>query len=160
MSINQLTNFANKFLSENFDGMQLEVPIKINGRLTRALGRFKHYKAPKKPIAIELAKDTIEYYELNEILDVLKHELVHYALYMQGKPYKDGDYYFENKLKELGISATQVYEHKGKVEVYACECDTYEYTRKLHKHNQYQGANYTCRQCKKHLRYVGQQVVK
>src|SRR5574344_1329083 len=160
MNINQLTNFANNFLSENFDGMQLEVPIKINSRLTRALGRFKHYKAPKKPVVIELSKNMIEYYELEEILDVLKHELVHYALYMQGKRYKDGQYCFESKLKELGITRTGVYDCKGKVEVYACDCGTYEYTRKLHKHKQYQGANYTCRQCKKHLRYIGQQIVK
>ena len=160
MSINQLTNFANSFLSENFDGMQLEVPIKINSRLTRALGRFRHYKAPQKPVVIELAKNTIEYYELEEILDILKHELVHYALYMQGKPYRDGDDCFENKLKELGITGTGVYDCKGKIEVYACDCGNYEYTRKLHKHNKYQGSNYTCRECKKHLRYIGQKVVK
>ena len=160
MSINQLTNFANKFLSENFDGMQLDIPIKINGRLSRVLGRFRHYSAPKKPVVIELSKNMIQYYELEEILDVLKHELVHYALYMQGKPHRDGDAYFENKLKELGITATKVYKHKGKVEVYACGCDTYEYNRKLHNHSRYKGSNYTCRCCEQPLRYVGQKIVK
>ena len=44
--------------------------------------------------------------DLEEIYDTLKHELVHYALSVQGKNFSDGDYDFEHKLYELNISAS------------------------------------------------------
>lgn len=39
------------------------------------------------------------------LIDTLKHELVHYSMFVQGKGFKDGDKDFEAKLKELNISS-------------------------------------------------------
>ena len=41
----------------------------------------------------------------DEILMTLKHELVHYAMFILGKPYRDGDYAFEKELKRLNLTS-------------------------------------------------------
>ena len=77
--------FANKFLMENFD-MRLEIPIKMNGRLSSTLGRYmsRMYFGQFMPVSIELSKTHLTAAlivgDLEEVYDTLKHELVHYAL--------------------------------------------------------------------------------
>lgn len=104
--------FANQFLMENFN-MQLNIPIKMNGRLTSTMGRYlskRNYLGNVIPESIELSKRyllaALIVDDLEEIYDTLKHELVHYALSVQGKNFSDGDYDFEHKLYELNISAS------------------------------------------------------
>lgn len=85
--INEAKTFANNFLMENFN-MQLNIPLKMNGRLTSTMGRYlskRNYLGNVIPESIEL---------------------VHYALSVQGKNFSDGDYDFEHKLYELNISAS------------------------------------------------------
>lgn len=103
--------FANKFLMENFN-MRLEIPIKMNGRLTRSMGRYlsRNYFGKVIPLSIELSKTYLTAAlivgDLEEVYDTLKHELVHYALSVQGKDFNDGSYDFEMKLHELNISSS------------------------------------------------------
>lgn len=104
--------FANNFLIENFN-MRLNIPIKMNGRLTSTMGRYlskRNYLGNVIPDSIELSKRyllaALIVDDLEEIYDTLKHELVHYALSVQGKNFSDGDYDFEHKLYELNISAS------------------------------------------------------
>lgn len=109
--LNEAKTFANNFLMENFN-MRLEIPIKMNGRLTRTMGRYlaRNYFGSVIPKSIELSKTylvaALIVGDLEEIYDTLKHELVHYALSVQGKNYSDGDYDFEKKLYELNISSS------------------------------------------------------
>lgn len=109
--LSEARTFANNFLMENFN-MRLEIPIKMNGRLTRTMGRYlsRNYFGSVAPISIELSKKylvaALIVGDLEEIYDTLKHELVHYALSVQGKNYSDGDYDFEHKLYELNISSS------------------------------------------------------
>lgn len=109
--LNEARTFANKFLMENFN-MKLEIPIKMNGRLTRTMGRYlsRNYFGSVVPTSIELSKTylvaALIVGDLEEMYDTLKHELVHYALSVQGKNYNDGDYEFEKKLYELNISSS------------------------------------------------------
>lgn len=110
--INEAKIFANQFLMENFN-MQLNIPIKVNGRLTSTMGRYlskRSYLGNVIPDRIELSKRyllaALIVDDLEEIYDTLKHELVHYALSVQGKNFSDGDYDFEHKLYELNISAS------------------------------------------------------
>lgn len=110
--INKAKAFANNFLMENFN-MQLNIPIKVNGRLTSTMGRYlskRSYLGNVIPYSIELSKRyllaALIVDDLEEIYDTLKHELVHYALSVQGKNFSDGDYDFEHKLYELNISAS------------------------------------------------------
>lgn len=109
--LNEAKTFANNFLMKNFN-MELKIPIKMNGRLTRTMGRYlaRNYFGNVIPKSIELSKTylvaALIVGDLEEIYDTLKHELVHYALSVQGKNYSDGDYDFEKKLYELNISSS------------------------------------------------------
>lgn len=159
MTVYELSRSADDFLRKNFN-MRLEIPIKINGRLLNSMGRYQAMitKYPDgrrtlRPKSIEIAKRMIEYASDEEILDTLYHECVHYALSVQNKPYKDGDAYFENKLRELGVSATETSPFVGRLHVYVCACEQ-AITRKRKD-----GHNYICCDCNQKLRYVGEKIV-
>lgn len=155
--INQMTQYADEFLIENFD-TRLKIPIEINSRLKRSLGRFQAYTTDESPlpIKIELSKSLLENEPMEMILDVLKHELVHYALCKKGLPYYDGQSCFEDKLIELGVSATKkLRTDNTKKEVYKCSCKEFNLSRKLDNHARYKGSNYTCPTCNVKLSYVG-----
>lgn len=106
---NQMKMYAQNFLSQNFD-LKLEIPIVIDGRLTRAGGSYHH--TAKKGIMIKISErfmygallDEIE--GVGAILDVLEHELVHYALHTQGKDFDDGSEEFEETLARLSVGSS------------------------------------------------------
>lgn len=105
----QMKVYSQNFLKENFD-MELEIPIKIDGRLTRAGGSYHH--TDKKGLMIKISERFMYSALLDEtegvgaVLDMLEHELVHYALHMQGKDYDDGSKEFEETLAKLGIGSS------------------------------------------------------
>lgn len=147
----ELERIADEFLIENF-AMELDVPIVLNGRLSKALGRHVYFRHAKETVQIELSKDLIRYYDDETVIDVLKHELVHHALLVDGLPHRDGEYYFEKTLKELGVSRTNHYSHKGKSHIYECTgCqNTFKEVRKFNT------ARYRCSRCQSQLMYVKQ----
>ena len=163
LTTRQLLNYANSFLGENY-GMTLSVPLKINGRLKRTVGYFKYtverpteYKEAK---SVELSKIFVENNKKEIVLDVLKHELVHYALFMQGKPNSDGHPVFENELRRLGIVSQDTinkYNIKSEVHVYECSnCGLkFHKTRRL-KHN---GRYHCCGKCGGSLIDKGKEVM-
>lgn len=105
----QMKVYSRNFLKQNFD-MKLEIPIKIDGRLTSAGGSYHHTR--KSAIMIKISERFMYGALLDEtegvdaILDILKHELVHYALHMQGKDYDDGSKEFEETLARLNIGSS------------------------------------------------------
>lgn len=110
--LKQAKAFANEFLMENFN-IKLEIPIEINGRLSSTLGRYmakRTFFDNIMPVKIELSKKHLLaafiVNDLEDVYDTLKHELVHYALSVQGKDFNDGAYDFEMKLYELNISSS------------------------------------------------------
>lgn len=125
MTLQDLEKFANEFLEKEFN-MSLDIPITLNGRLTRAMGRFLVMRNRRtneaRAIGIELNKTLYEHNSMDVVLDTLKHELVHYALFSKGLPYSDGDYVFESTLKRLGVTATMTTTFQGKAHVYECDC--------------------------------------
>lgn len=109
----EMRTYANLFLENNFD-MTLKIPIKIDGRLTVTGGSF-HFRSSEKmreSVMIKMSERFIacalhdEKDGVEAILDTLRHELVHYAMFEQGRGYKDGDIDFESKLKELGVGSS------------------------------------------------------
>lgn len=107
----QLAVYAQGFLNTNFN-LDLEIPIEINGRLTKTGGYFQHARGKKMPLKISISERfmvlaLVDKEEgMHAILDIVKHELVHYALYMLDKNYKDGQDDFENTLALLDIGAS------------------------------------------------------
>lgn len=109
-----LEKFSNMFLSK-FYQMELTIPVVVNGRLTRTMGRFKYRvrnsDGYKTPISIELSKYFVKNNDSTTIFQVLKHELVHYALFMKDEPNSDGHPHFENELKRLGVVSQDTIHH-------------------------------------------------
>lgn len=107
--LEMLNNEADYFLKKNF-GMKKEIPIEINSRLTRTHGNFSYFVEDKKPIKITISKKfvigAILMGEMESVLDTLRHELVHYALFVSGKDFSDGEYDFEKTLSDLNIGSS------------------------------------------------------
>lgn len=125
MTLKDLHRFAEEFLQEEFN-MSLNIPIKLNGRLKRAGGRFilkeDLFTRSLTALEIDLNKTVYENNPIDVVLDILKHELVHYALFEQGLPFRDGEKVFENTLTRLGISSTNTVKVKTKAHIYKCDC--------------------------------------
>lgn len=135
LTIYQLRKYADKFLKETY-GMKLVVPLELNGRLKRACGRFVYYTRNKQPKVVEMNKEFVENNEPTVVLDVLRHELVHYALFMQGKPHSDGHPVFERELRRLDVVSQKTidqYTIASKLQIYGCTDCSHEYqlTRRL-----------------------------
>jgi len=160
-NIHQLKKYANKFLLDNY-GMTLTVPLKLNGRLKTTCGYFKHKRIFGHPISVELNKYFVENNEPTVVLDVLRHELVHYALYMQEKPYTDGHPVFEGELRKLGVVSQKTinkYEIKSKpktMHIYVCENCSTTFRRQRALPNG--GRNHICT-CKGRLLDMGKKLV-
>lgn len=110
----ELEKYAEKFLKQNYN-TNLTIQIKISGRLTSTGGYFQCRRThgnEKQPVKIEMSERFIAsalhdgQEGLEAILDVLKHELVHYVLCKQGKNFNDGDDDFESELARLNIGAS------------------------------------------------------
>jgi len=142
-----LTSEAQQFLSMHFQ-LDLKIPIRINGRLKRVLGAYK-LDAKKQPKQIDLAASLIENGDKEIILDVLKHELVHYGLHGQQKPFTDQSKEFKETCRRLNISLTRTYTGAN-THLYKCSCQKYELQRKLRLNK-----GYFCTKCKSRLIYLG-----
>jgi SprT-like protein len=116
-------NYCIKFLKDNYN-LELIVPVKFNGRLITTLGAFVHKSKPLNPLYIEFNKKFVENAKLDDIISIIKHECIHYAMYMLNKPFYDGDKEFEEELTKHAASSTdqiQFYVERN-VRVYKCKC--------------------------------------
>lgn len=108
MNTIEMKRFANEWLLDNYN-LTLDIPIEINNRLSRSLGRFmvqvNRLTGEHKAIKIDMNGKFVRHNKRDEILMTLKHELVHYAMFTLGKPYRDGDYAFEKELKRLNLTS-------------------------------------------------------
>lgn len=119
---------GNEWLKENFD-LTLRIPLIANSRFTRTLGSFLYDN--DAPMRIELSTNLLDAgYEA--AFDILTHELVHYALYMKGKPFDDKDEYFIQTCNSLGVGLSETRSVPTKYYIYVCETCGYE-TRSLRK---------------------------
>lgn len=152
----KLTKEAKKFLQDAY-GLSLECPVLVNGRLKRSNGRFVYQPSTKRPMKIEIAKDYIQYHDWGLVIETLKHECIHYALFMLGKPFKDGHPLFESEIEKHGSHSTGVVKFKGKVVVYACPSCKYEWKRK--RKYPRNGEGYICKNCDMQIQYMGERII-
>lgn len=145
MDSRELYSIAREFLDKEFN-MKLDIPIFINSKMKTMFGCFRS----KKKVAwqIDISKEFMDTHPEEHIIDVLKHELVHYACFKMKKPWGDKDAYFKETLDRLGICRTRTYKTAGKFHKYSCKCGKSFYRkRKLSK-----GSH--CGECKT-LKYIG-----
>lgn len=149
VSVSELMLHAHQFLKSSFD-LDLDIDIRLNGRLKKAMGRFviEHRNGKTHDAYIEIAKDLLRYYPTNEIFDVLEHECVHYALWEQGKPYGDSDKEFIKTCNNLNVILTNTIKRKGKIHIFECGCGNV--WKELLK---YKDNRYYCGDCNKPLMY-------
>ena len=159
VTISHLEEVANEFLEENFN-LSLNVPIRISKRMTSTFGSFirtiNNFTGITKEKEIVLSYNLIKYQSYETTIDVLKHECVHYALFKLDKPFKDGQVYFENTLRRLGVSSTRTYAYKGKAHLYSCSDCSNSFTQK----RKFDTSRYHCGKCKGSLRYIKEIILK
>lgn len=91
-TFNKAVNFAKVWLLDNFD-LSMELPIKLENLPDAKAGYYK----PDQYIAINSKLDP------DLFLIVLKHELLHYALHMQGLDFTDDSQTFKSFTKVLDL---------------------------------------------------------
>jgi len=153
--LSTLTAYSEDFLKKNY-GLDLPVPILINNRLRRSLGRcsIKRSMGQFIPHGIDLAGRLLQYYEIHEVYDVLRHELIHLAGVMLNKPYRDGESWFESELRKHNSASTKTIKRKGEIHVYGCDSCSTEHKRTT----KIDVTKYRCH-CGGHLYYKGSKVV-
>lgn len=115
-------------LMDKLWGDKLEIPVVISSRMTNSLGLFyssmvyKNGKRVRQPLKIAISKSLLEYYSLENIEGVIKHELCHYHLYKKGGNYCDGDKEFEDELKRIGSHSTCTLSRAGMIYTVKCSC--------------------------------------
>lgn len=150
----ELKKIAIDFLRKEFN-MELYAPIVISSTLKSTFGIFRYNSLKKMPEEIKLSKCMIDYQPREVTIDVLKHELVHYALYERCEPFQDGTDNFENTLKRLGIKSSGYYTYKGKVHVYHCtNCEN-----KISSRRKFNVDKYVCKHCDYPFKYRGSEIL-
>lgn len=115
-------------LMDKLWGDTLEIPVVISNRMTSSLGLFyssmvyKNGQRVRQPLKIAISKSLLEYYSLENIEGVIKHELCHYHLYKKGGNYCDGDKEFEDELKRIGSHSTRTLSRAGMIYTVKCSC--------------------------------------
>lgn len=136
------------------DGLpEIKVPVKINPRLSRTLGRVRY--TGLRPTSIEFSQDLLKDGTDNDIINVIKHEYVHYYLLVKTGENHGHDAMFKAKCAAIGCE--HIYTHnslegesKYKYEVWCTKCNKIVATRsrrcKLIDYVDY----YACANCDTH----------
>ncbi|HLQ96685.1 MAG TPA: SprT-like domain-containing protein [Pseudogracilibacillus sp.] len=117
MHMETLEKFAAHFLQEHYH-ISLSIPVERNNRLKSTHGRF--VMKNNRPQKIELAGHLLNYGAVDYIYGVLKHECIHYALFVLGKGHMDGDPVFEAELKKYHAPMTRTLKI-GNYIVFTCD---------------------------------------
>ena len=118
------------------DHIVLDIPVEINSRLTRAMGRVKYVVASEDvylPTKIEFARNLIENASDEDILQVIKHEYVHYFLFItEPTTNHNHDAAFKHKCDAINCTHNKSAHHvegfrnanaKSKYEVWCENCE-------------------------------------
>jgi SprT-like family. len=150
----ELNKLAKHFAKVCF-GLELNIPVELNGRLSICLGYFQYNNKSKLPIKIVISKEVNEHYKPTSTLDTLLHEITHWACFVRNKPYSDGDDFFESELKRIGASSTGSTSIVGKFyRIVCCKCGKLVATpRKEKTAFRYINKNYVSTCCGEKLKF-------
>lgn len=151
MSEEELTEIAKQFLAHHY-GINLTIPVRRNNRLRSTHGRFVIRN--NRPEAIDLAGYLLTFGARSTIIGVLKHECIHYALFLLGKDHRDGSAPFETELEKHHAPKTRSV-MVGKYYNFICdECGRSTSTRRKRVVTTPQSYRTTC--CHAHLTICGE----
>lgn len=121
----KLTDYVAKVSREDF-GWEFKHQAKWNGRLKTTGGRFfpKDGHLDFNPRILQVHGEKV-------FRKIVRHELVHYHLYFQGKGYRHQDRDFKNLLRQVdGLRYAPPLPYQGKLYHYACQSCGKNYQRK------------------------------
>lgn len=116
-----------KQLSKKYFNRSFGHQVRLNNRLRTTGGRY----LPMEKV-IELNPKYITEMDFSEVVGIIKHELCHYHLHIQGKGYRDKDADFKALLKATGsprYCQPLPSMKKKKRHVYICTKCSFEYRR-------------------------------
>ena len=92
----------------------------------------------------------LTYYGKEELIKVIKHELCHYHLHLQGKGYQHKDRSFKELLSAVGGSRFAPPMKKSKQEIYQCTgCGD-----KIVRKRKFNESKYCCRRCRSRFKHL------
>lgn len=116
LTVDDLYEEAERFLWDKF-GLSLTIPIEIDEDMSLEGGAFEH--TSRKACAIYIADFVMKIAEDEVIYDILRHELIHFALFTMRKPFNDGDPFFEETLAKHGVGSSGT-DMIGVYHIYVC----------------------------------------
>jgi len=150
----ELHEIAKTFLWNNY-GIELNIPIKRNNRLRTTLGRFV-VSNDHQPLRIEISGNTLKYGTRDAIIGVLKHECIHYAFHLQGRPSNDGHPEFEAELKKHHAPSTKT-SKIGKHYIFTCNACGRKSETRLRRLKKFPD-RYRTTCCKSRLTIIGERI--
>jgi len=87
-------------------GYTFNIPVKINKRLTRTLGRVKWIKSRGvvNPYLMEISYQLLSTSTQESIMDVILHECAHYLVIVETHEPHGHDFYFKEMCKRIGCT--------------------------------------------------------
>lgn len=111
-------------LSLAYFGRPCKVPIEWDKSLKNAAGCFLFDKRAHKPLRIIQSMWQYNQFGAQHVIGTLKHELAHYHLFMEGKPFQDEEEVFKQECKRIGAPLFALAMHEG-YHTRCSECGTY-----------------------------------
>ena len=151
----KVINELNKLCMKDGIGI-VNVPVEINGRLTRTLGRVKfmdYGEGHCHPTKIEFSKQLLDFSDDDSIINVIKHEYVHYYLLVETGTNHGHNAIFKKKCAEIGCAHDQTQNEinttaKSKYEIWCPDCNKMIATRARKCKLVTYPENYRCGECK------------
>lgn len=109
---NELDWIGNQ-LSLVYYGRPCQVPIEWDKSLKNAAGYFSFEKRAQKPLRIVQSMWQYNQFGAQHVIGTLKHELAHYHLYMEGKPFQDEEEIFKQECQRIGAPLFALAMHEG-----------------------------------------------
>lgn len=131
MNINDVKNLLIELSTSKGDSF--DIPVEVNGRLTRTLGRVVIQQTTRagvttaKPIKMEFSRQMLETVCEEDIISIIKHEWCHYYLCKVYQKNFGHNAVFKELCESIGTSGTtsmsvnRVVEVKSKYDV-VCKC--------------------------------------
>ncbi|PFA68627.1 SprT family protein [Bacillus sp. AFS015802] len=103
---------------------------------------------------IDINRKYLDEHGMDELIGIIKHELCHYHLHIEGKGYKHGDRDFKNLLNKVGgprhCSSLSSASRRSRVLVYVCNTCGLNFQRRRRINT----SKYVCGRCRGKLRLV------
>ncbi|RXT02292.1 SprT-like domain-containing protein [Ammoniphilus sp. CFH 90114] len=119
-------------LSLTYFGRPCKIPIEWDKTLKNAAGYFSFDKRTRKPLRIVQSMWQYNQFGAQHVIGTLKHELAHYHLFMEGKPFDDKDVEFKRECQRIHAPLFAMAMHEG-FETFCSSCRTYTGLEKKQK---------------------------